>query len=233
MKSGPRYAPWPKAEPYSMSPLCRKTLWPRETSAAGEDDAPLRVDDALRHRRMRDVGAVGEQAEDEEADEDHQDRGLDPCPRDQQLAPPCTRHVAPSMSRARLLRRMPTIFPLATVKTAGSHKRLPGHPSVIGSAARSDGPPRGRRRRRCALRADPDAAVRRARGAAAAGEHRRARRDGRAPSEQRAGAAAPAHGGGPRRVPRREARDAGARGTSGRSSPARGPAAGRPTRTAT
>ena len=70
-----------------MRPLCRKTCWPLRDVLAGVEHAPVRVDDALRDRRLGHVGAVGEQAEDEEAEQDDQQHRLDPALRDQQLPP--------------------------------------------------------------------------------------------------------------------------------------------------
>ena len=53
---------------------------------SGVENPALPVDDALGHRRLLRVGAVGEQPEDEEPDQSDQDRGLDPALRDQQLS---------------------------------------------------------------------------------------------------------------------------------------------------
>ena len=59
---------------------------------AGEQHLAALVDDTRRHRRMLLVLAVGEQAEDEEPDQDHQDDRLHPRTRDQQATSFSTGH---------------------------------------------------------------------------------------------------------------------------------------------
>jgi hypothetical protein len=68
---------------------------------AREEDLAAVVDDPRRNRRLRLVGAVGKEAEDEEADEDDQGDSLDPALRDQELTPSGGRHSAPPPSSAR------------------------------------------------------------------------------------------------------------------------------------
>jgi hypothetical protein len=54
-----------------------------------EQRLPGRIDDAIGDRRVGAVGAIREQAEDEEADQEDDDRGLDPGPGDRQLPSLC------------------------------------------------------------------------------------------------------------------------------------------------
>jgi hypothetical protein len=68
---------------------------------AGEEDVPLPVDDPLGDGRLRLVGAVREQAEDEEAEEDDERHRLDPSLRDQELTPSGGRHSGPTPSSDR------------------------------------------------------------------------------------------------------------------------------------
>ena len=76
----------PKTDPYSISPELRKIFWPWLTSLPVKSVC-RRVDDPLGHGRMGHVRAVGEQPEDEEADDHDEDDGLEPGLRDQELAP--------------------------------------------------------------------------------------------------------------------------------------------------
>src|SRR6266540_3755529 len=50
----------------------------------GIEHASGRIDDPLRDRRLRLVGAVGEQPKNEKAEKDHQYDGLEPSPRNEQ-----------------------------------------------------------------------------------------------------------------------------------------------------
>ncbi len=63
--------------------VVQEDLLARRDVTPGEDHATLWVDHGARHRGVRRVGPVGEQAEDEEPAQDDQDRGLDPALRDQ------------------------------------------------------------------------------------------------------------------------------------------------------
>lgn len=67
---GPRYAPWPKIDPYSIRPLLRNTFCPASTSPLVKEDPAGRVDHLRRNGRVFLIGLVGEDAKDEEAEED-------------------------------------------------------------------------------------------------------------------------------------------------------------------
>ncbi len=68
-------------------PVVEEDLLAAADVLAGEERLALGVDHALGDRRVGAVGPVGEQAEDEEAEQEDDDRGLDPGLRDQELPP--------------------------------------------------------------------------------------------------------------------------------------------------
>ena len=68
-------------------PVVEEDLLALADVGARVENLALRVDDALRRRRLGLVGAVGQQAEHEEAEQDHEQDGLHPSLRDQQRPP--------------------------------------------------------------------------------------------------------------------------------------------------
>ena len=66
-------------------PVVEEDLLAPADVLAGEERLPLGVDDPVGDRGVGAVGPVGEQPEDEEADQEDDDRGLDPALRDQEL----------------------------------------------------------------------------------------------------------------------------------------------------
>ena len=78
--------------PVLHEPVVQEDLLALADVLAREEDVPLPVDDPLGDGRLRLVGAVGEQAEDEEAEQDDERDGLEPALRDQELTPSGGRH---------------------------------------------------------------------------------------------------------------------------------------------
>ena len=79
-------------------PVVQEDLLALADVRAGVEHRALRVDDTLGHRRLGHVGAIGEQPEDEEAEEDDQRDGLDPALGHEQC-PPLAAHACRPLDR--------------------------------------------------------------------------------------------------------------------------------------